>query len=73
MIPALLFVAVLTLYFVCTGLLRRAVRQEERRGAAVCRWERLASRSLCRAKWREQFTTAGLVLRHLKSKELKIE
>ena len=70
MIPALLFVVALVLYFVCPILWRRAVRPE--RSVALGHWERLTYRVVLRAQWREIFTTAGLVLRTLKSQHAVI-
>ena len=69
MVPALAFALVLIAYCVVSSCLRRAARQEVRREAAVCRWERLVFRSVIRAKWRRRFTDSGIILRHLKSQE----
>ena len=74
MIPALLFVVALVLFLVCPILWRRAVRQafHTERSVALGHWERLTYRAVLRAEWRQRFTTAGLVLRTLKSQHAVI-
>ena len=74
MIPALLFVLALVFYLVGLILWRRALGQalHIERSVAIGHWERLTYRAVLRAEWRQRFTTAGLVLRTLKSQHAVI-